>query len=49
MSSFCNVTNTGVNPGGGGGGGGWGMYPPHFFGWSGWPVQIYPPLFEDKL
>ena len=26
-----------------------GMYPPHFFGWGGWPVQTSPPLFEDKI
>ena len=39
---------TGVNPGGGGMGGCI-PPPPHFFGWGGWPVQISPPLFEDKI
>ena len=29
--------------------GGGGMYPPTFWvGGGGWPVQIYPPTFEDK-
>ena len=45
--------DTGVNPGGGGGMGcvgGWGCIPPPPLFWvGGWLVQIYPPLFEDKI
>ena len=41
------IHTTGVDRGPGGGGGG-GMYTPTFW-CGGWPVQIHPPLFEDKI